>query len=258
MLTVVVAVSMAATPFLIFAFDRLLAPRLNTRVVPVDLPEGPANLDGAQKVIVLGYGRFGQIVTRMLRAQGLEKTLIDGDPTQIELVKRFGVKVFYGDASRLEILRAAGAETARMIVIAVAGGQKIVHIAQLIRQHFPEVIIAARATDRSHAHELMALGVEVFERETFRSALRLGERALVALGHDEAQARRLAESFEVHDLRMLEESYRFRHDRAAYLGFVRNSTEMLDAVMRGDSEAPASDAPAQPAAIDKPPGKASE
>lgn len=239
LLTVVVALSMAATPFLIFLYDRLWAPRLNRPDDrEADLPAGPTVDNPHDKVIVLGYGRFGQIVTRLLRAQGFEMTLIDDDPAQIELVKRFGVKVFYGDGGRIEILRAAGADKAKMVVIAVAGGDRILGIAELVRRNFPDVIIAARAVDRSHAHDLMALGVHVIERETFRAAIRLGEQALVALGHDEDKARRVAEAFEKHDSRMLEESYAVRHDQAAYIGFVRRSTEMLDQVMKADREQP--------------------
>jgi glutathione-regulated potassium-efflux system ancillary protein KefC len=234
LLTVVVALSMAITPFLLFIYDRLWMPRLNS--TEGDTPPGPEDVDGRGKVIVLGYGRFGQIVTRLLRAQGFEMTLIDDDPAQIELVKRFGVKVFYGDGARLDILRAAGVEAAKMVVIAVAGGDRILQIAALIRRYYPDVIVAARAVDRSHAHDLMALGVAVIERETFRSALRLGEQALVALGHAEQEASRLASAFQRHDERMLRDSYAVRHDRDAYIGFVRRSTEMLDAVMKADRE----------------------
>lgn len=234
LLMVVVALSMATTPFLLLLYDRLWAPRLHARDGAP--PRSADTIEARHKVIVLGYGRFGQIVTRMLRAQGFEMTLIDDDPAQIELVKRFGVKVFYGDGGRLDILRAAGAADARMIVIAVAGGDRILAIAELIRRNFPDVVIAARAVDRNHAHDLMALGVQLFERETFRSAIRLGERALTALGHDEPSARRLADAFEAHDMKMLTESYAVRHDRDAYIGFVRRSTETLDEVMRADRQ----------------------
>lgn len=247
LLTVVVALSMAMTPLIIFLFDRLWMPRLNDAGdlrAPGDVE--PQQIDSHDKVMVLGYGRFGQIVTRMLRAQGFEMTLIDDDPAQIELVKRFGVKVFYGDGGRLDILRAAGAGDAKMIVIAVAGGERILEIARMIRRHFPQVKVAARAVDRSHAHDLMAIGVEIFERETFRSALRLGERALVALGRDEKEARRVADAFEEHDIRMLYDSYVVRHDQAAYIGFVRRSTEMLDQVMKSDRiSKPSGDDPAE-------------
>ncbi|MHB1111460.1 MAG: cation:proton antiporter domain-containing protein, partial [Devosia sp.] len=259
MLTVVVALSMATTPLLIYFFDKLWAPRLHARDGAGAPPSD--DIEARHKVIVLGYGRFGQIVTRMLRAQGFEMTLIDDDPAQIELVKRFGVKVFYGDGARLDILRAAGAENAQMIVIAMAGSERILAIAELIRRHFPQVVIVARAVDRSHAHDLMALGVQVFERETFRSAIRLGEKALVALGHDEAKARRVADAFEYHDMRMLRESYSVRHDQDAYIGFVRRSTEMLDAVMRADRltiEDDGENAGQAPADIDKPAKAASD
>lgn len=235
LLTVVVALSMATTPFLLFLFDQMWAPRLNGKTRDeAELPPGPSVSDPQDKVIVLGYGRFGQIVTRLLRAQGFEMTLIDDDPAQIELVRRFGVKVFYGDGGRIEILRAAGADKAKMIVIAVAGGDRILGIAELVRRNFPDVIVAARAVDRSHAHDLMALGVRVFERETFRAAIKLAERALIALGRSEVEARRVADEFEKHDTRMLHESYAVRHDQAAYIGFVRRSTELLDSVMKAD------------------------
>jgi glutathione-regulated potassium-efflux system ancillary protein KefC len=236
LLTVVVALSMAVTPFLIFVFDRLWAPRLNSARPEGERPAGPNDEDGRGKVIVLGYGRFGQIVTRLLRAQGFEMTLIDDDAAQIELVKRFGVKVFYGDGARLDILRAAGIADTKMVVIAVAGGERILQIATQIRRAYPNVIVAARAVDRSHAHDLMAIGVTVMERETFRSALRLGEKALIALGQSEKEATRVASAFQQHDERMLADSFAVRHDRDAYIGFVRRSTEMLDAVMKADRE----------------------
>lgn len=257
-LTVVVALSMATTPLLILLYDKLWAPRLHARD-GIEAGDGAA-IEG-HKVIMLGYGRFGQIVTRMLRAQGFEMTLIDDDPAQIELVKRFGVKVFYGDGGRLDILRAAGAADADMIIIAVAGGERILAIADLIRRHFPHVTIAARAVDRNHAHDLMALGVTIFERETFRSAIHLGEQALVALGHDPDSAHRLAVAFEAHDMKMLRDSYAVRHDRDAYIGFVRRSTEMLDEVMRADRlsrEEPDEGAAAPVPDIDKPAKAASD
>ncbi|HWA17599.1 MAG TPA: cation:proton antiporter [Devosia sp.] len=231
-LTVVVAISMATTPFLLLLFDRFVAPRLMP--AKQQAAEIPEDLTSGRKIIVLGYGRFGQIVTRLLRSQGHSMTLIDDDPAQIELVKRFGVKVFYGDGGRIDILRAAGAAEAEMIVIAVAGGARILTIAELIRRHFPNVKIAARAVDRAHAHQLMELGVEVFERETFRSAVALAEKALVVLGHPEAEASRLAAAFEKHDNRLLKDSYELRDDREAYIGFVRRSTDMLDKVMQAD------------------------
>ena len=232
MLAVAVALSMATTPLLLLAFDRLVAPRLDARRRS-ERPDDP--IDEQRKIVVLGYGRFGQIITRMLRAQRFEMTLIDDDAAQIELVRRFGVKVFYGDASRLALLHAAGVERADLVVIAVAGSDRILGIARTLRRHFPNVPIAARAVDRGHAHELMALGVEIFERETFLSAISLGAKVLTQLGVAPNDAMHMAQAFERHDNELLQESFAVRHDEDAYVGMVRHSMGLLDEAMRGDN-----------------------
>ncbi len=233
MLTVVVALSMAVTPLLLFLFDRFIdranQPAANDEATT---PE----IHGSNKVVMLGYGRFGQIVTRLLRAQGFEMTLIDDDPAQIELMKKFGVKVFYGDGARLDILRAAGVAQAELVVISVAGRDRISEIAQLVRTNFPNVKIAARAVDRRHAHSLIEIGVDIFERETFRSALALGHQALGLLGYSAPRANRLAQAFADHDSKMLRESWELRHDTDAYIGYLRQSTEMLNDLMQADWE----------------------
>jgi glutathione-regulated potassium-efflux system ancillary protein KefC len=252
LLMVAVALSMVTTPLLLLVFDRLIAPRLYR----LDGPEPDAEtIDARQKVIVLGYGRFGQIVTRMLRGQGFEMTLIDDDPAQIATVRRFGVKVFYGDGGRIDLLRSAGAAEAQMIVIAVAGRERINAIAASVRRAFPHLIVAARAIDRTHAHDLMAMGITVFERETFRSAVGLGARALVALGHTPEHAQRLANAFEEHDNRLLAESFALRHDEDAYIGFVRRSVDMLNQIMEADAR---EQKPAAPASERDKPASAAE
>ncbi|KKB86348.1 hypothetical protein VW29_01840 [Devosia limi DSM 17137] len=247
-LSVGVALSMATTPLLIFAFDKLVAPRLDARRQPA--PSEPIHT--RQKIVVLGYGRFGQIITRMLRAQGFQMTLIDDDPAQIDLVRRFGVKVYYGDGSRIEMLHAAGIAQAQLVVIAVGGSERILTIARHLRRHFPHVAIAARAVDRGHAHELMALGVDTFERETFLSAIRLGTKALTKLGYDEEHAIALGKAFEAHDNQLLHESFAVRGDEDAYVGMVRQSMALLDEAMTSDIETP----PHLP--VDKPPAPRSD
>lgn len=232
LLAVAVALSMATTPLLLLAFDRLVAPRLDARRRPAN--PGDA-IDEKRRIVVLGYGRFGQIVTRMLRSQGFEMTLIDDDPAQIELVRKFGVKVFYGDGSRLELLHAAGVADAELVVIAVGGRDRILSIARDMRKHFPAVTVAARAVDRGHAHELMALGVEIFERETFLSAISLGAKVLIQLGVAPIDAMHMAQAFERHDNELLQDSFAVRHDEDAYVGMVRHSMGLLDEAMRGDT-----------------------
>jgi len=231
MLAVAVALSMATTPLLLLAFDRIAAPRLDAR--KTRRPDDP--IDEHRNIVVLGYGRFGQIITRMLRAQGFDMTLIDDDPAQIELVRKFGVKVFYGDGSRLALLHAAGVQSAELVIIAVGGSERILGIARNVRRHFPHVAIAARAVDRGHAHELMAMGVEIFERETFLSAISLGTKVLVQLGVAPIDAQHMAQAFERHDNQLLEDSFAVREDEDAYVGMVRRSMGLLGDAMRADS-----------------------
>jgi glutathione-regulated potassium-efflux system ancillary protein KefC len=230
-MSVAVALSMITTPLLLLAFDRLVAPRLDARRTD-KRPDDP--IDQHRKIVILGYGRFGQIVTRMLRAQGFEMTLIDDDPVQIEVVRKFGVKVFYGDGSRLDLLHAAGVAQAELVVIAVGGADRILTIARHVRRHFPHVQIAARAIDRGHAHELMALGVEIFERETFLSAVSLGAKVLTQLGVAPIDAMHMAQAFERHDNELLHNSFAVRHDEDAYLGMLRNSAGLLNEAMSAD------------------------
>ena len=229
LLAVAVALSMATTPLLLLAFDRLVAPRLDARNA-----RDSDDITEHRKIVVLGYGRFGQIITRMLRAQGFETTLIDDDPAQIELVRKFGVKVFYGDGSRLDLLHAAGVGQAELVVVAVGGADRILDIARKVRRHFPDVTIAARAIDRGHAHELMAMGVEVFERETFLSAISLGAKVLVQLGVAPIDAHHMAQAFERHDNQLLTDSFAVREDEDAYVGMVRQSMSLLNETMEGD------------------------
>jgi glutathione-regulated potassium-efflux system ancillary protein KefC len=256
-LSVVVALSMVTTPFLLFAFDRLVAPRLDTRASR----EADEPIDARNHVVVLGYGRFGQVVTRLLRAQGFEMTLIDDDPAQIEVMRRFGVKVFYGDGTRLDLLHAAGVDRAALVIVAVAGGPRILEIIRLLKRHFPHVPIAARAVDREHAHALLDLGVSLFERETFLSAVSLGRSVLEHLGYTPDRARRLAQAFEDHDRKLLTDSRDLRGDQEAYVGlFRRRSMELLDELMQADAgrstdDSPpgsAVDHPADAHAVDKP------
>lgn len=233
MLNVTVALSMAMTPLLVLAFDRLVAPRLQS---PVPDPGIPDMGDTRQNVLVLGYGRFGQIVARLLHAQGFKTTLIDHNPAHIESLKRFDFKIFYGDVGRLDLLEAAGAGQARLIVVTIKDRDRSMDICRMIRRHFPAAKLYVRAFDRAHAFDLIDLGVEGYERETFRSAIALGAKALVGLGYSEPGARRLAGAFERHDIEVLEESAKLRGDDEAYMSYVRQSRDMLHAVMQADRE----------------------
>jgi len=231
LLIVVVVLSMVLTPLLIIAYDRLLRPRFVDCVSPREDDEID---DGPSPVIVAGYGRFGQIVSRLLTADGVDTTLLDHDSSQIELTGRFGYKVFYGDASRVQLLQAAGAEEAKLLVIAIDERGKAVQMVTAVKQFFPHLKILARAFDRSHAYQLMDAGADVITRETFGSALIMGEEALKLLGYDDAQAYGLMRTFKRHDEEGLEKLYEVWGDDEAYGLKVRENVGQLEKVLKDD------------------------
>lgn len=169
-----VALSMALTPFLLIAYERL------SRTTK---PVGEADtIDEDNPVLIAGFGRVGQIIGRFLFASGIRATVLDHDPDQIEVLKRFGFKIFYGDATRLDLLEAAGAGKAKVLVVAIDDVESSVALVEKVRAQFPKLHIVARARNVGHYTQLRKLGVEVVERETFESSVKLGREALVALG----------------------------------------------------------------------------
>ena len=193
--TLVVAISMLMAPLLLMFYEKLINSKKNEQQA-FDKPE---QIEPAKNVIIAGYGRFGQIIGRLLTAQGYHLSILDHSPGQIDLLRRFGNKVFYGDAARKDLLEASGANEAQLLVIAIDDADKILEIAELARKNYPQLKIAARAVDRRHAYQLMNLNIDLFKRETFDSALSLGVEALITLGNDEAAAKRAGRLFSEHD-----------------------------------------------------------
>src|SRR5256714_519413 len=192
-ITLAVALSMLLTPFLLVAHDRFVAPRFTDAVArPHDDPE-------PSKVIVAGLGRVGQVVARLLNASGVQPTVLDDDPDHVEQSRQFGFRVFYGDATRLDLLHAAGADSADLLVIALDERESITRLARIARTHFPKLRIIARAHDMRHMFELRDMEVEMIERETWLSALKLGETALAVATQDPEKAQRAARAFAEHD-----------------------------------------------------------
>lgn len=233
LLIVVVVLTMIATPLLMIAYERLIRPRFVDCVSPREDDEIDA---GPNPVIVAGYGRFGQIVSRLLTADGIQTTLLDHDSGQIEMTGRFGFKVFYGDAGRVQLLQSAGAEEARLLVIAIDDREKAVQMVVSTKQFFPHLKVLARAFDRSHAYELMEAGAEVVTRETFGSALVMGEEALRLMGYDDAHAYRVMRTFKKHDEEGLKKLYEVWGDDHAYGLRVRQNIEDLEKVLKDDSD----------------------
>jgi glutathione-regulated potassium-efflux system ancillary protein KefC/glutathione-regulated potassium-efflux system protein KefB len=230
--TLVVAISMLMAPLLLMFYEKINNTNANTQQA-FDQPE---QIEATKHVIIAGYGRFGQIIGRLLTSQGYHLSILDHSPSQIELLRRFGNKVFYGDAARKDLLEASGADEAQLLVIAIDDADKILEIATLAHKHYPNLKIAARAIDRRHAYQLMALGVTSFRRETFDSALNLGVEALTLLGNNKADAKRAGELFADHDNESLEALAKLWGDDHSYGIAVRQRIDDLKLVLKKDKE----------------------
>ncbi|MBC7861220.1 MAG: glutathione-regulated potassium-efflux system protein KefC [Burkholderiaceae bacterium] len=200
LLVVVVALSMMATPLLLLLYDKLIEPRLRRLD---QRPDDPIEQQEDNQVIIAGFGRFGQIVGRLLLANRIRATVLDHDADQVDLLRKFGFKVFYGDATRIDLLRMAGAETARMIVVAIDDPADSLALVDAIRQNFPHLTILARARNVSHYYDLMDRSVTLIERETFEAALLMGGKVLRELGYGGERVDQVVHQFRDHNFRTL-------------------------------------------------------
>jgi monovalent cation:H+ antiporter-2, CPA2 family len=230
-----IAISMAATPLLFLLFERVISPRLTDRGPAKSRPddEVPAH---DHPVIIAGFGRFGHIVGRLLQANNIASTVLDYDSDQVDVLRKLGLQVYYGDSLRLELLHAAGTARARLFVITIADQTKSLALVDLIQKHFPHLVIMARAVDRSHAYKLLQAGVEHVYRETFGSSLDMGTDALRQLGISEAQAQRQARLFRQYDEEALRELAVLQPDNGAYITRAREHISHLDQILRADLE----------------------
>jgi glutathione-regulated potassium-efflux system ancillary protein KefC/glutathione-regulated potassium-efflux system protein KefB len=244
-LTLVVTVSMAATVPLVALVHKLL-----------DKPPTKANYDDVTErpypVFIAGFGRFGQVVARILASRGIPFTALEISPGLVDFVRQFGNKIYYGDASRVDLLRNAGVEQAEVFVIAVDDVETSMNIAETVRHHFPHLKICARARNRQHAHRLMGLGCHAIMRETFLSSSWLGGEVLKALGVEVEEADQAVAIFRGHDEETLIQQYPLRHDRDALIQSNHEAARELrelftwDAAERGKEPPAAEDPEADP------------
>ncbi|MFV0574927.1 MAG: glutathione-regulated potassium-efflux system protein KefB [Vibrio sp.] len=199
-LLVVVSLSMMTTPLILLAQDKWFTRTIN---VNDDMDMDVENDE--PRVIIAGFGRFGQVVGRLLYANKIPVTVLESDASQIQLLRKFGYKVYYGDATHLDLLRAAGADQAEAIAICTDSPDEVLKIAELCKQHFPNLKILARARSRVEAYQLLNMGVTLFSRETFLGALDLGRQVLTQLGMHPYQAKRAEQHFRKLDNQMLKE-----------------------------------------------------
>jgi glutathione-regulated potassium-efflux system ancillary protein KefC/glutathione-regulated potassium-efflux system protein KefB len=202
-LTAAVALSMALTPPMMTAYERI-ADKVKARKPARTAPDSEP-FESEPEVIIAGYGRFGQVISRLLSSSGFRATVLEADVDQIEILRRFGRPVHFGDATRLDLLRAAGADRARLLIVGIDDKDKATELVETASKAFPDLTIVARAFDRLHAYELLRAGADEVERETFEGALSLGAASLRRLGLRSRQAHRAVASFRGHDRHMFEE-----------------------------------------------------
>lgn len=231
--TSIVELSMLLSPVVFAGFERLLVPRLEPRREPApDRITGPTT-----DVLICGFGRMGQIIGRILRLQRIPFTALDKDTAQVNVVRRFGGQVYLGNPARLEVLRAAGAASARMLVVVPDDMDEGLSVVDTARRHFPHLQILARARNRRHAHLLMDRGVTVIVRETFFSSLRLAELVLGQLGVPQERALRAIELFREHDERALEATQAIAHDENKLIQSTQDAAQELQELFEADVEA---------------------
>ena len=230
-LVLAVAVSMILTPFL-YGLTEWLGGRMEKAQEPdYDVPEDQHN-----EVLIAGFGRVGQVVGRLLTIIGKPFTALESDSTQVDIVRRYGSKVYYGDASRRDMLHAAGAEHARIFVLAISNLEQSLSIAEAVKRHFPHLTIIARARNRRHAHKLMDLGIEHIFRETLLSSLAMTELVLTTLGHSSDEARHVVSAFGERDSRLLREQHAIHNSEEMLIQSARETADELTALLRQDTE----------------------
>jgi monovalent cation:proton antiporter-2 (CPA2) family protein len=232
LLVLVVTASMILSPLLLLLHDTLFKKK-ETDGRPFDTP-----VELYPKVIIAGFGRFGQIVGRILRAKKIAFTALEANQTQVDFLRRFGNQVFYGDASRLELLRAAHAENAEVFVLAIDDVEASVKTAEIVRSHFPHLKIFARARNRQHAFRLLDLDVRYAIRETLVSSLEMSEKVLETLGLSKSRAKMTVRQFRIHDEETMAKQQAVKDDESKFMQTTRESAEQLLHLFESDAAQP--------------------
>lgn len=234
LMVAVVALSMAATPLLLLFWERAIAPR---EARPAGAARDMDTPEEEHAVIIVGFGDFGSSVGRLLNASGVETTVLDLDSDRVDLLRRLGLRVYYGDASREEVMRSAGAERARLVILCIGDAETNLALAHSIRRHFPALTILARAAGRLAAYELLESGVQHVYRESVDTAMRVGTDALRLLGRRAHASWRAAQHFRRRDEENLRHLATVFRDRSQHLSMAREAIADLEASMRADATA---------------------
>jgi voltage-gated potassium channel Kch len=243
LLNAVTICSMLLTPLAFVLFRRFAAGR---RKVHEPVPD---KIEQQAPVIVAGFGRFGQVIARLLYARGIATTVLERDPTQIELMRRFGFKAYYGDATRLDLLERAGIARARLIVLAMDDEEANLKLARTLKKKYPQLEIVARAHGRPDAYEFMELGISNV-RETFAAALEAGRLALQKLGVPAPVALRMARQFDSYDRELMQRALPFRNDQNALIGLNQQARRDLSALLAQEGQEREDESPDRPSQLD--------
>lgn len=230
-----VALSMAMTPIVIVLNERLILPRFGTK----EKDERKADtVEEENPVIIAGFDRFGNVVGRLLKANGIGTTVLDFDSDRVDVLRKLGLKVYYGDASRHELLHAAGADKAKIIVIAFEDPEKNISLVHTVQKHFPHLKIVVRAVDRGDANKLITSGINDVYRETVDTSLRLGIDVMRLLGIRAHRAHRAAQTFLKHDENALRDLAKIHKDRKEYLSAAKEYIAELEELIQTDKAEP--------------------
>jgi CPA2 family monovalent cation:H+ antiporter-2/glutathione-regulated potassium-efflux system protein KefB len=230
--TLVAAASMIATPVLFAGSEAFILPRIGRKPEPEY-----DTIDGADApVIICGFGRMGQIIGRVLHMYRIRFTALERDPGQVEVVRRFGTKAYFGDPTRFDVLRAAGAEQAKLLIVALDDMQAVLRTVEMARRNFPDLKIIARARNRRHAYLLMDRDVDGLVRDTFYSSLEIARMALTSLGIEKAGADRAVTLFREHDERTLREAHAIWRDERQLIQTTQQAAEELESLFEADQQ----------------------
>lgn len=235
----VVALSMMATPLIMIVFERWVSPHVSRSSAP---PREADQIEEAAPVIIAGMGRFGQIIHRLLVMNGQKPVVLDNSPSHIEGLRKFGIRVYYGDALRPGLLEAAGIAKAKLLIVATDNNERAVELVQHVKQRYPNVRVIARAASREHVYQLYAAGADSAIRELFGSSLEAGRQALEFLGHTSSRAAGKVKAFAAHDEESLRQLFELWDadtdvfDNAAYMEKARSRAVSLAELMAEDAE----------------------
>jgi len=230
----VTAISMTITPLLLLVNERLVLPRLGTKEA-VEQKDGDL-IEGEHPVIIAGFGHFGSTIGRFLRANGVHATILDNDSDRVDLLRRMGFKVFYGDATRIDILKSAGADHAKVLIASIDSPEIIADLVDKTKNEFPHLTMMVRARNRMDAYELIDAGVKNIYRESLETSVRLGVDVLINLGFRKYTAARAGQSFLKYDEAALHKLAAHRHDQETYIFNAREQISIQEELLANDRE----------------------